>query len=75
MREADRVRLREVVSELTGGGLDMSRLPRDKTGLAKELRRQGREAEARRIEMGAGFSLYLERGEVWIISGGCKERL
>lgn len=75
MREADRVRLRELVSELTAGGGDMSRLPRDKTGLAEELRRQRREAEARRIEMGAGFSLYLERAEVWIISGGRKERL
>ena len=75
MREADRARLGELVSELTGGGRDMSRLPRDKTGLAEELRRQGREAEAQRIEMGAGFSLYLERGEVWIISGGRKERL
>ena len=75
MREADRARLRELVSELTGGGGGMSRLPRDKTGLAEELRRQGREAEARRIEMGAGFSLYLERGDTWIISGGRKERL
>jgi len=75
MREGDRARLRELVSELTGGGRDMSCLPRDKTGLAEELRRQGREAEARRIEMGAGFSLYLERGGVQIISGGRKERL
>ena len=75
MREADRARLRGLVGELTGGGRDMSRLPGHKTGLAEELRRQGREAEARCVEMGAGFSLHLERGQAWIISGGRKERL
>ena len=75
MREADRARLGELVGELTRGGRDMSRLPGQKTGLAEELRRQGRETEAQPIETGAGFRLYVECGEVWIISGGRKQRM
>jgi len=76
MREANRARLRELVSELTGSGRDLSRLPGHKTGLAAELRRQDREGEAQRIEAGAGFSLGVDaEGDVWIISGGRRERL
>ena len=73
MREADRGRLRRLLGELRAVGEE---LPGHKTGLAEFLRRQGREAEAERIEAGPGFSLVdVGAGGVDIISGGRRERL
>ena len=75
MKETDREWLRQLVLELTAGASDLSQLPAHKTGLVDTLRRLGREAEAQRIEYGAGFTLGADDGEVWIISGGRRERL
>lgn len=72
MREGDRGRLRGLLDELRASGLQV---PGHKTGLARVLREQGREAEAERIEAGAGFSLVEVGGRVEIISGGRREAL
>ena len=73
MLEEDKQRLRRLLDELAQAGEPM---PRDKTGTASALRRLGREAEAARIEAGAGFSLVAAAGgEVDIISGGRREAL
>ena len=73
MNEPDKARLRVLLGELEAAGVGR---PRDKTGLARVLREQGREAEAERIEAGAGFSLVAgEGGRLEIISGGRREAL
>lgn len=59
MNEPDKARLRVVLGELEAAGVGS---PRDKTGLARVLRQQGREAEAERIEAGGGFSLVAGEG-------------
>ena len=73
MLEEDKARLRDLLTELVAMGEPM---PRDKTGMAAVLRRLGREAEAVRIEGGAGFTLVpVSGGGVDIISGGRREAL
>ena len=68
-----RAEIRKLVGELIDGGLT---LPGYKTGQANFLLKQGREAEAERIESGSGFSLVdVGAGGVDIIIGGCRERL
>ena len=76
MREADRVKLRKLVLELTDGGQDLDGLPLHKTGLVVRLWELGRNVEATAVEGGAGFSRGAgEGGQVWIISVGRRERL
>ena len=63
-----RAELRKLVGELIDGGLTLP-------GLVDLLRKQGREAEAERIESGPGFSLIDVASGVDIIIGGRHERL
>ena len=76
MREAERVRLRQLVFESTAAGRDLGNLPLHKQGIAVRLRELGRELEASNIEARAGFSLVVaEGGQVEIIIGGRREPL